>query len=236
MAAIRSVNPGLLMIGFILLATLIAASSLMAQTPRRRHTLTVFTTGIKPHSPLFAPGIAGAKLALSPTAPPPSPLGGPVISSAPAAPPVPPVGLILANQAPPATPAPIQAPPPVQAPAPSSEGDTAVAYALRQLGKRYVYGAAGDSAFDCSGLVMRAWQAAGVSLPRTTYDMARVGTRISRSQLQPGDLVFMYNYGHVTLYIGDGNMVEAPHAGAVVRIRSLPSDVNAYVRVSSASV
>jgi cell wall-associated NlpC family hydrolase len=110
----------------------------------------------------------------------------------------------------------------------------AVAYALRQLGKPYVFGAAGDSSFDCSGLVMRAWQAAGVSLPRTTYEMARIGSRISRGQLQPGDLAFLYNYGHVALYIGDGNMVEAPNSRSVVRIRPLPSGVDAYVRVSNA--
>jgi cell wall-associated NlpC family hydrolase len=111
----------------------------------------------------------------------------------------------------------------------------AVAYALRQLGKPYVFGAAGDSSFDCSGLVMRAWQAAGVSLPRTTYEMARIGSRISRGQLQPGDLAFLYNYGHVALYIGDGNMVEAPNSRSVVRIRPLPSGVDAYVRVSDAA-
>jgi cell wall-associated NlpC family hydrolase len=81
---------------------------------------------------------------------------------------------------------------------------------------------------------MRAWQAAGVSLPRTTYEMARVGTRITRDQLLPGDLVFLYDYGHVVLYIGDGDMVEAPRTGAVVRIRSLPSQADAYERVPGA--
>jgi cell wall-associated NlpC family hydrolase len=108
-----------------------------------------------------------------------------------------------------------------------------VAYALRQVGKPYVFGAAGPDAFDCSGLVMRAWEAAGVSLPHSTYSMADVGTRITRAQLRPGDLVLLYDWGHVQLYIGNGNIVEAPKPGEVVRVRSLPtSGINAYVRVA----
>ncbi|MGC9670658.1 C40 family peptidase [Planosporangium sp. 12N6] len=110
--------------------------------------------------------------------------------------------------------------------------DAAVAYARRQVGKPYLWGATGPSAFDCSGLVMRAWQAGGVRLPRTTFEQAKVGRRITRSQLLPGDLVFTNNFGHVQLYIGAGAIIEAPHAGASVRIGSLPSRVDAYQRVA----
>jgi cell wall-associated NlpC family hydrolase len=231
-AVVRAVfDPGLLMMYFILLATVVAVSSVVAHPPRQRRTFTVFptdVTGTTVQPSAFLPGSAGAKLIPSPTWPPPSPTGNPAVNFAPAAPPVPPVAFNATGPDLPAPPAAVQKP---VAAAPSSGGAAAVAYALRQLGKPYVYGAAGDSAFDCSGLVMRAWQAGGVWLPRTTYEMARTGSRITRDQLRPGDLVFLYNYGHVTLYIGDGNMVEAPHAGAVVRIRPLPSGVDAYVRV-----
>jgi cell wall-associated NlpC family hydrolase len=102
---------------------------------------------------------------------------------------------------------------------------------MRQLGKPYKYGASGDSAFDCSGLVMRAWGAAGVSLPHTTYAMARAGRRITRSALAPGDLVFSNNFGHVQLYIGAGKVIEAAHTGTSVRIGRAPSNASAYVRV-----
>jgi cell wall-associated NlpC family hydrolase len=109
----------------------------------------------------------------------------------------------------------------------------AVAYALRQRGTPYLWGATGNGGFDCSGLVMRAWQAGGVYLPRTTYQMARVGTRITRSQLQPGDLIFSNNFGHVQLYIGGGQIVQAARPGTVVSTGPLPyaSRVNAYTRV-----
>jgi cell wall-associated NlpC family hydrolase len=109
----------------------------------------------------------------------------------------------------------------------------AVDYALRQRGTPYRWGGTGNGGFDCSGLVMRAWQAGGVYLPRTTYQMARVGTRITRSQLQPGDLIFSNNFGHVQLYIGGGRIVQAARPGTVVSTGPLPyaSRVNAYTRV-----
>nr|WP_275941351.1 C40 family peptidase [Planosporangium flavigriseum] len=162
----------------------------------------------------------------------PSPSGSPVVSSVPAVPPIPPVSTIPTQTAPPATTVPALVP--VAAPARPSPRDIAVAYALDQLGKPYVYGAAGPKAFDCSGLVMRAWEAAGVLLPHSTYAMAKLGSRVTRDQLLPGDLVFLYNYGHVQLYIGAGRTVEAPNTGAVVRTGPLPWQVNAYVRVSDA--
>ncbi|WP_345044702.1 C40 family peptidase [Streptomyces sannanensis] len=95
----------------------------------------------------------------------------------------------------------------------------AVAYAYEALGKPYIWGATGPYAFDCSGLTQAAWRSAGVSLPRTTYTQISAGTRVSRSELVPGDLVFFYSgISHVGLYIGDGKMIHAPRPGAPVRI------------------
>ncbi|GHF47640.1 hypothetical protein GCM10010218_31310 [Streptomyces mashuensis] len=101
----------------------------------------------------------------------------------------------------------------------SGRAARAVAYAYGALGKPYVWGATGPSSFDCSGLTQAAWQAAGVSLPRTTYTQITAGRRIARDRLAPGDLVFFYpGVSHVGLYIGDGKMIHAPHPGAPVRI------------------
>jgi hypothetical protein len=100
-------------------------------------------------------------------------------------------------------------------------------YALAQLGKPYVWGAAGPESFDCSGLVQTAFAQAGVSLPRTTFDQVDVGTPIYvASQALPGDLVFFTGSdpgptgapGHVGIYLGGGQMVHAPQTGDVVRI------------------
>ncbi|MEU0666040.1 C40 family peptidase [Streptomyces lavendulocolor] len=103
--------------------------------------------------------------------------------------------------------------------APNPRAAQAVAYAYGALGKPYVWGATGPSAFDCSGLTQAAWRSAGVSLPRTTYSQIDAGRRVSRSALAPGDLVFFYSgVSHVGLYIGDGRMIHAPRPGAPVRI------------------
>lgn len=109
----------------------------------------------------------------------------------------------------------------------------AVAYAKAQIGKPYRFGAAGPETFDCSGLVMRAWQAAGVQLPRVTYDQIKVGQRVTRDQLEAGDLVFTNNGGHVMLYIGDGQVVNAGHTGVTVSQQPLPriEKVVAFVRL-----
>jgi cell wall-associated NlpC family hydrolase len=101
----------------------------------------------------------------------------------------------------------------------SSKAATAIAFARQQIGKPYVWGATGPSSYDCSGLTQAAWRAAGIDLPRTTWDQVKVGTRVSTSDLQPGDLIFFYSdISHVGLYIGDGMMIHAPHTGTVVKI------------------
>lgn len=103
--------------------------------------------------------------------------------------------------------------------APNARAAEAVAFARGQLGKPYVWGATGPSAYDCSGLTQAAWRAAGVSLPRTTYTQINAGRRVSRSELAPGDLVFFYSgISHVGLYIGGGQMIHAPRPGAPVRV------------------
>jgi cell wall-associated NlpC family hydrolase len=95
----------------------------------------------------------------------------------------------------------------------------AVAAALSRVGLPYVWGAAGPSAFDCSGLTMWAWAQAGVSLPHFSGAQYAAGQHIPISQVQPGDLVFFSNPGeHEAMYIGGGQIVEAAHSGVPVRV------------------
>ncbi|WP_441245713.1 NlpC/P60 family protein [Kitasatospora sp. McL0602] len=109
------------------------------------------------------------------------------------------------------------------APAPATgRAAQAVAFAVAQLGKPYVWGATGPGSYDCSGLVQAAWAAAGVSLPRTTYAQIDAAPRVSRGELRPGDLVFFFSaVSHVGLYTGYGRMIHAPHPGAPVRYESV---------------
>lgn len=102
--------------------------------------------------------------------------------------------------------------------------EAAVRAALTRLGCPYVWGATGPDRFDCSGLVKWAYAQAGVPLHRTTYEQIHDGVPVARSQVRPGDLVFPHA-GHVQLAIGNNLVVEAPHAGATVRISPLGSDV-----------
>ncbi|MDT4892646.1 MAG: peptidoglycan DL-endopeptidase CwlO [Pseudonocardiales bacterium] len=112
----------------------------------------------------------------------------------------------------------------------SNKAAVAVKFALAQVGKPYVYGAAGPDSYDCSGLTMASWAAAGVSLPHSSEMQFTMGTSVSMNALAPGDLVFMYGPppGHVTIYIGDGMMVSAPTEGqnvSVVPVSSFSSDI-----------
>ncbi|AOR37134.1 hypothetical protein BFF78_17035 [Streptomyces fodineus] len=97
--------------------------------------------------------------------------------------------------------------------------EAALSYAYAKLGSPYVWGAVGPNAFDCSGLVQAAYRSAGISLPRTTYAQIDAGRRVSRSELQPGDLVFFYSgISHVGIYVGGGQMIHAPNPSAPVRL------------------
>ena len=101
----------------------------------------------------------------------------------------------------------------------SGRAGIAIKYALKQIGDRYVFGSAGLLTWDCSGLTMRAYQAAGVSLPHSSAAQSRLGKQVSVKALKPGDLLF---YGrpvsHVGMYIGGGKMVHAPRSGSRVKI------------------
>jgi cell wall-associated NlpC family hydrolase len=98
----------------------------------------------------------------------------------------------------------------------------AVRVAMDQLGKPYVYGAAGPDSFDCSGLTLFAYAQAGISLPHYTGDQWNQGHHVAESDLQPGDLVFFEkSLGHMGMYIGNGNFIHAPHTGDVVKISAL---------------
>jgi len=109
----------------------------------------------------------------------------------------------------------------------SASGSAAVALrtAYAQLGKPYQWGAAGPGSFDCSGLMMYSWAAAGVSLPHSSGAQYGSGQHVSRSALRPGDLVFFGSpIYHVGMYVGGGMMIHAPTTGDVVRIAPILSD------------
>lgn len=104
----------------------------------------------------------------------------------------------------------------------TGQAAAAVQFAYAQLGKPYVYGGAGPNSYDCSGLTMRAWEAAGVSLPHNAAAQQASIPAVSLSSLQPGDLVFFGSPAyHVAIYIGGGRIIQAPHTGASVEITPL---------------
>ena len=109
----------------------------------------------------------------------------------------------------------------------STQADKAVAFAYAQLGKPYVYGATGPSSYDCSGLVQAAWAAAGVSIPRTTFEDWDSLPHIPVSAMVPGDLIIYDGEGHVAMYVGNGYIIDAPHTGAYVE--RVPYDESWYV-------
>jgi cell wall-associated NlpC family hydrolase len=108
-----------------------------------------------------------------------------------------------------------------------TQADKAVAFAYAQLGKPYVYGATGPSSYDCSGLVQAAWAAAGVAIPRTTFEDWDSLPHIPVSQMVPGDLIIYDGEGHVAIYVGNGYIIDAPHTGADVE--RVPYDESWYV-------
>ncbi|WFB07436.1 NlpC/P60 family protein [Streptomyces sp. LX-29] len=110
---------------------------------------------------------------------------------------------------------------PVKGPAraPSADGRQALRYAVRQLGKPYVWGAEGPASFDCSGLTSRAWAQAGRPIPRTSQEQWRRLHRVPLRELRPGDLVLYFpGATHVALYAGAGMVVQAPRPGTDVRL------------------
>jgi cell wall-associated NlpC family hydrolase len=113
-------------------------------------------------------------------------------------------------------------PPPQDLPAPSEHAQVAVDTAVAQLGKPYVYAAAGPDSFDCSGLTMYAWAAAGVSIPHNAEAQYQSLPHVPMSSLEPGDLVFFGSpIHHVGMFVGNGTMIEAPYTGVNVRYHSI---------------
>jgi cell wall-associated NlpC family hydrolase len=114
-------------------------------------------------------------------------------------------------------------------PPPTPSAAKAIAFALSQVGKPYVWGAAGPNAFDCSGLMLRAYQQAGINLPRVSTDQFHAGALLPVRQAQPGDLMFLaYNPSdpttihHVFMYLGNNRIVEAPQPGTPVHVIAMP--------------
>ena len=108
----------------------------------------------------------------------------------------------------------------------------AIAFACNQLGEPYRWAAAGPNAWDCSGLMMGSWKAAGVSLPHSSRMQVNYGDRVSVSNIQIGDLIFFNSpISHVAMYLGNGLMIHAPHTGDVVRIATVYQTPSAATRL-----
>ncbi len=103
-------------------------------------------------------------------------------------------------------------------------GAGAVRAALTRIGDPYVWGATGPDQFDCSGLVVWAYQQVGKTVPRSSQAQAQGGTPVSRDNLQPGDVIIFYNdASHVGIYAGDGNIVHASTFGVPVKVQAMDS-------------
>jgi cell wall-associated NlpC family hydrolase len=135
---------------------------------------------------------------------------------------------IARKQATEATKAANAGPPPVVGTPTSATGAKAVKDVHEYLGVKYQWGGTSPKGFDCSGLLQYVWAKEGVHIPRTTYDQFKAGKIVPKNQLRPGDAVFFAGSdakgnlpGHVGMYIGNGQFVEAPHTGSVVKISNL---------------
>lgn len=106
-------------------------------------------------------------------------------------------------------------------PSASGRAQKAINFALAQLGEPYSWGGTGPGSWDCSGLVMKAWAAAGISIPRVVGPQYAASKHISRGQLQPGDLVFYGDMSHVGMYLGKGRVIHAPRPGRNVEVHGL---------------
>ncbi len=123
--------------------------------------------------------------------------------------------------------------PDVVLPEATNVGTRALRAALSQRGKPYVWGAAGPDSYDCSGLVVWAFAQEGISLPHYTGSQWNSGMHVSRSDLEPGDLVFFFaDISHVGIYLGNGLMVDAPSAGQVVQVQPIFDGYVGAVRIA----
>ncbi|MDR6119157.1 cell wall-associated NlpC family hydrolase/cell division protein FtsB [Aeromicrobium sp. SORGH_AS981] len=103
----------------------------------------------------------------------------------------------------------------------SGRGAAAIQFAMAQLGKPYIYGGVGPDGYDCSGLVMKSFEAAGASLPRVVGPQYQASQPVPISQVQPGDIVFFPDMSHDGIYLGDGKVIHAPRPGKTVEITTL---------------
>jgi cell wall-associated NlpC family hydrolase len=108
----------------------------------------------------------------------------------------------------------------------STQAGRAVAFAYAQLGKPYQWGATGPDSYDCSGLAQAAWAAAGVAIPRDTYEQWAALPHLSSSAIQPGDLLYYDGVGHVAIYVGNGYIIDAPQTG--MDVEKIPMDTGWY--------
>lgn len=124
-------------------------------------------------------------------------------------------------------PAPKPKPKPAPSPSvsPSSARAAIVNYAKAQVGKAYIWGGEGPNGFDCSGLVLKAYQQAGIYLPHYSGSQIARGHRISLDEIQPGDLLAKPGGGHIAIYVGNGQIVEAANPRAGVRLTSIYSSL-----------
>jgi len=108
----------------------------------------------------------------------------------------------------------------------TTQADKAVAFAYAQLGKPYQWGATGPGSYDCSGLAQAAWAAAGIAIPRDTYEQWAALPHISSSAIQPGDLLYYDGVGHVAMYVGNGYIIDAPQTG--MDVEKIPMNTGWY--------
>jgi len=108
----------------------------------------------------------------------------------------------------------------------TTQADKAVAFAYAQLGKPYQWGATGPGSYDCSGLAQAAWAAAGIAIPRDTYEQWAALPHISSSAIQPGDLLYYDGVGHVAIYVGNGYIIDAPQTG--MDVEKIPMNTGWY--------
>lgn len=128
---------------------------------------------------------------------------------------------------------------PGDVPPPTAAAGTAIAWALTQLGKPYVWGATGPNSFDCSGLMLRAYEAAGIQLPRVSRQQFTAGAKLPIVNAAPGDLLFWAydptdprTIHHVAMYLGGGRIVEAQQTGVPVHTRPVRFDEGEILRIA----
>lgn len=193
------------------------AAAVRADLQAKQSHLQVQIAVVKSQYLMLSPDQRVALAAPGPVPPPAVAPGPEVLAAAPPA---------LGSDAPAAAPPAPEAMPPGDVAPPAAvvapgggEGAIAVQAALTRVGSPYSWGGSGPNAFDCSGLVMWAFQHAGISLPHSSQALAAGGTPVSRDQLQPGDVVNFYSdASHTGIYVGDGMVVHASTYGQPVKV------------------